>query len=207
VNPLYRLVQILLLAAIPAVHSTAAARGPLDDKSQVAIEARSTDLDLKSDTAVLHHVKMSRLDFSISADTATVQLSNISKVLENGRSVFQGNVLIIGPQGKITSRDADMVVKDKLVTEINAHGDPVEFELVVPAEHKQIKGHAESVRYEAASGCVRFLNNAWISDGQNEIKGQSLRYYMANRQLLADPGEQEGQQVHITITPNGQAKP
>jgi lipopolysaccharide transport protein LptA len=121
--------------------------------------------------------------------------------------VFQGNVLIIGPQGKITSRDADIVVKDKLVTEINAHGDPVEFELIGPAEHTQIKGHAENVRYEAASGCVRFLNNAWISDGQNEIKGQSLRYYLPTRQLLADPEEQEGQQVHITITPNSQARP
>jgi lipopolysaccharide transport protein LptA len=137
---------------------------------------------------------------------ATVQLSNMTKVLENGRSVFEGNVLVVGPQGKMTSRDADIVVKDKLVTEINAHGDPVQLEFIVPAEHKQVKGHAESVRCEAATGCVRLLTNAWVTDGQQEIKGQSLRYYLANRQLLADPGEQEGQQVHITITPNGQAK-
>jgi lipopolysaccharide transport protein LptA len=207
VNLPYRLVRLFAVATIPAVYSVAAAKGPLDGNSQVAIEAQSTDMDLKSDTAVLHHVKMSQLDFSISADRVIVQLSNISKVLDNGRSVFQGDVIIIGPQGKITSRDADIVVKDKLVTEINAHGDPVEFELIVPAEHKQIKGHADSVRYEAATGCVRFVNNAWISDGQDEIKGQSLRYYLANRQLLADPVEQEGQQVHITITPNGHAKP
>jgi hypothetical protein len=76
VNPPYRLIQLFCLAAVPAAHSTAAPKGPLDDNSQVAIEAQSTELDLKSDIAVMHHVRMSRLDFALSADSghrATVE--------------------------------------------------------------------------------------------------------------------------------------
>ena len=48
-------------------------------------------------------------------------------------------------------------------------------------------------------GTVRLSNEAWLSDGQNEISGPLLVYNIRGQTMQAEsaPG---GQRVHITIT-------
>ena len=48
---------------------------------------------------------------------------------------------------------------------------------------------------------MRLLKNAWLSDGQNEIRGESLKYNLLAQSIVAEAAEQNSQRVHIIITP------
>jgi len=52
-----------------------------------------------------------------------------------------------------------------------------------------------------AKGVVRLSKNAWLSDGQNEIRGESLKYNVLAQNIVAEGSEQGSQRVHIIITP------
>ncbi len=56
-------------------------------------------------------------------------------------------------------------------------------------------------------GVVHFSKNAWLSDGQNEIRGESLKYNVLAQSILAEGSEQNSQRVHIIITPPANPKP
>jgi lipopolysaccharide transport protein LptA len=48
---------------------------------------------------------------------------------------------------------------------------------------------------------VRLTKNAWLSDGQNEVRGESLKYNVIAQSIIADAVDQNSQRVHIIITP------
>ena len=72
---------------------------------------------------------------------------------------------------------------------------------------KLVQGHADSIDYDVLKGVVRFSKNAWLSDGQNEIRGESLRYNILAQSVAAEAAEQNSQRVHIIITPPAKPKP
>jgi len=57
------------------------------------------------------------------------------------------------------------------------------------------------IDYDAAKGVVRLTKNAWLSDGQNEVRGESLKYNVIAQSIIADAADQNSQRVHIIITP------
>jgi lipopolysaccharide transport protein LptA len=82
-----------------------------------------------------------------------------------------------------------------------ANGKPAQFEQRIAKTGKLAQGHADTIDYDAARGIVRLVKNAWISDGQNEIRGESLKYNVLAQSIIADAAEQNSQRVHIIITP------
>jgi hypothetical protein len=48
---------------------------------------------------------------------------------------------------------------------------------------------------------VRFLKNAYLTNGDHEIIGQSLKYDVLAQKVIAEEAEQNSQRVRITITP------
>jgi lipopolysaccharide export system protein LptA len=57
---------------------------------------------------------------------------------------------------------------------------------------------------------VQLSGQAWLSDGQNEIRGSKLIYDIGRQRVAANPGETEPGGVRITINPKepvGQKKP
>jgi len=54
---------------------------------------------------------------------------------------------------------------------------------------------------------LHFSKNAWLSDGQNEIRGESLKYNVLAQNIVAESAEQGSQRVHIIITPPANPKP
>ena len=78
---------------------------------------------------------------------------------------------------------------------------PAEFEQRIEKTGKIAHGHADTIDYDASKGIVRLLKNAWLSDGQNEIRGESLKYNVLAQSIVAEAAEQNSQRVHIIITP------
>jgi lipopolysaccharide transport protein LptA len=62
-------------------------------------------------------------------------------------------------------------------------------------------GHADTIDYDADKGIVRLTKNAWLSDGQDEVRGESLKYNVVAQTIVADAAEQGSQRVHIIIAP------
>jgi lipopolysaccharide transport protein LptA len=63
------------------------------------------------------------------------------------------------------------------------------------------RGNAATIQYDFASGTVRLTEDAYLTDGRNDIRGQTLVYSINEQRVLADAGEQGDQRVRITIKP------
>ena len=95
----------------------------------------------------------------------------------------------------------------KLLSKAVVTGNPASFSQRLPKSGKLAEGHADSIDYDVAKGVVHFSKNAWLSDGQNEIRGDSLKYNMLAQNIVAEASEQGPQRVHIIITPPTNPKP
>src|SRR3981081_3415201 len=72
---------------------------------------------------------------------------------------------------------------------------------------KLAQGRADTIDYDVTKGVVHLSKNAWLSDGQNEIRGESLKYNVLAQSIVAEASEQGSQRVHIIITPPANPKP
>jgi lipopolysaccharide export system protein LptA len=120
---------------------------------------------------------------------------------ENNVWNFRGNVKISVEQGQLFSDDAQITFANNVLAKAIVNGKPASFEQTVSKTGKLAKGNAESIDYDAAKHLVRFSKNAYLSNGDNEIRGQSLKYDVLGQKVLAEEAEQNSQRVHITITP------
>jgi len=190
---------VLIALAVQGGHPAAAAAPPVPQT--ITLDAQSSELDLRSNNAVFHKVRISQGTMSVSADQgqATRQASGLD--FDNSLWVFRGNVKITMDQGQLTADDAQINFTKKLLAKAVANGSPAEFQQRIAKTGKIARGHANTIDYDAAKGVVRLLKNAWLSDEQNEIRGESLKYNVVAQSIVAEAAEQGSQRVHIIITP------
>ncbi len=86
-------------------------------------------------------------------------------------------------------------------------GTPARFSQVDPKSGQLVQGHATRIDYDVGKGMVVLSDDAWLSDGRNEISGQTLRYDIAAQSVIATGADQNSQRVRITITPPPPHKP
>src|SRR6201995_3794016 len=103
--------------------------------------------------------------------------------------------------GTPTADEAQIDFVKKLLSKAVAHGKPAEFKQRIEKTVKTAHGHADDIDYDATKGVVRLTKNAWLSDGQNEVRGESLKYNVLAQSIVADAADQNNQRVHIIITP------
>ena len=101
----------------------------------------------------------------------------------------------------MTSDDAEITFADKLLTKAVITGKPAEFEQRRQKTGQLARGRADSIIYDVKSGTVNLTKNAWLSDGQNEIRGDLLKYSISEQRVVANAAEQGSQRVRIIITP------
>ena len=169
----------------------------------INIEAQSSEMDFKNNNLIYRKVRISQGDMSVEADQA--QGSGLN--FDNSHWVFRGNVKIAMDQGHLSSDEADITFAHKLLSKAVVNGKPAVFEQRIAKTGKLAQGHAESIDYDVIKGVVRFSKNAWLSNGQDEIRDESLKYNIRTQTVVADAAEQGSQRVHIIITPPANPKP
>ncbi len=80
-------------------------------------------------------------------------------------------------------------------------GQPASFEQHLKEEQKLARGRASSIEYDVQAGTVRLTGNAWLTDGQNEIQGDTLIYNIGQQRIVANPTGSDPGGVRITINP------
>ncbi len=165
----------------------------------IQLDAQSSELDYGNNQLLFRKVKISQGAMSVAADQARATGLDF----ENSHWVFQGNVRIVMQQGELSSDEADVTFEKKLLSKAVITGKQARFEQHnTEPGRPPVRGSADNIDYEVSRGIVHLSGAAWLSDGQNEIHGESLKYNLLERKMVAEAAEQGSQRVHITITPN-----
>jgi lipopolysaccharide transport protein LptA len=188
----------LLFLSMLAAH-TGAAAAPV--QQAITLDAQSSEIDLRNNNVMFRKVHIVQGAMTVSADLgqATKQATGLD--FDNSLWTFRGSVKITMDTGLLTSDDAEINFARKALSKAVVNGKPAAFEQRVEKTGKTAHGHADTIDYDAGKGLVRLSKNAWLSDGQTEIRGESLKYNVLAQSIVAEAAEQGSQRVHIIITP------
>ena len=195
-DSLHNAFACLLLCALPLAAS-AQILPKSDTQLPITLDAQSSDLDYRNNIIVFRKVKITQGKLSVEADQAQANGVNF----DNSRWQFRGKVKITVDKGFLTSDDAEISFGDKLLTKAVVNGNPAQFEQRREKTGQLARGRADSIIYDVKTGTVNLAKNAWLSDGQREISGESLKYNVNEQRVEANSTDQSSQRVHITITP------
>ena len=179
-----------------------AARAP---QQAITLDAQSADVDLANNNVLFHKVKITQGDMSISADQGQGTKQTTRLDFDNSLWIFRGNVKITMPQGQLNSDDAQINFTRQLLSKAVVNGSPASFEQKLAKSGKTAEGRADLIDYDAARGIVHLTKDAWLSDGQTELRGESLKYNMNAQVIAAEGADQNSQRVHMVITPPANA--
>jgi lipopolysaccharide transport protein LptA len=169
----------------------------------IELVAASSDFDYKKNTLLFKQVKITQGPMIVEAQEATATGLNF----ENSEWTLSGQVRITVPDGKLTSADAKVNFRDNQIAKAVIRGTPAEFEQRVKETQQLAQGHAKSIEYDVQGGVVRLDGDAWLTDGVNVIRGNTLVYDIAKQRVAANPGGTDPGGVRITINPKSQVKP
>jgi lipopolysaccharide export system protein LptA len=196
--------KLLALVALlaPLAQANAAPAVARNRQADILLESQSVSIDLKTNSAVFSKIRISQGAMSITADQGQAsQQRSKNLYFEDNVWNFRGNVKITVEQGLLFSDDAQITFVNSVLSKAVANGKPASFEQTVAKTGKLAKGNAETIDYDAAKHLVRFLKNAYLSNGDNEIRGQLLKYDVLGQKVIAEAEEQNSQRVRIIITP------
>lgn len=202
------LAPLLALADAPAGPATAArtahASTPLliNPQEPYQFRAASCDTNYKTQATMCRSIVLSQGSTRVRADQAQFTCMNC----QDSRWKLQGNVRIDAqPRGDLRSDQATVEVRGNRIVRATVVGNPAEFEQQRADNLAMEKGHADQIVYDVDGGTVLLTNDAWISDGCDEMSAPSIAYSIREQKVLATSGG-ASQGVRITITPQSMAK-
>jgi len=199
--------KVLAVFALLAPSVQASAAAARETQQPILLDAQSTEVDLRTNNAIFHKVRISQGSMSVSADQGQATKHTTGLDFDNSVWVFRGNVKITMDQGQLTSDDAQITFTNKVLTKAVADGKPAEFEQHIAKTGKVAQGHADTIDYDVAKSQIHLSKNAYLTNGDNEIRGESLKYNILAQNVVAEEAEQGSQRVHIIITPPPKSPP
>jgi len=194
----FALIAVIVLISLDG---GAAAAAPRPRSQPIVLDAQSADADLANNNVVFRKVRITQGDMAISADQGQGTKQRTRLDFDNSLWIFRGNVKIDMMDGQLTSDDAQITFVKQLLSKAVVNGMPAAFEQHVAKTGKLAQGRAQTIDYDVGKGIVRLSKNAWLSDGQTEIRGESLKYNVLAQSIVAEGSEQGSQRVHIVIAP------
>lgn len=186
----------LLLTALAFGTSWAQALQLPDPTQDIVITANSSVLDHRQNTVFYRKVRIAQGDVSIEADEAAAS----GREFENSKWTFTGDVRIRLPNGSIDSDSAVVTFASGQIAQARMTGKPAHFEQRRTNPDQLARGRAGTIEYDVSQSTVRLKDDAWLSDGSNEISSETLVYDMRGERVLANPeGDSKG--VNITFRP------
>lgn len=191
-------VLIVVLAAAPVQ-----AAAPFASPDQpISLDAASSDFDYRNNRLVFRKVRILQGEMSVAADEATAT----GLEFQNSQWVFTGAVQIRLPNGALDSDSATITFHNNQITQAVIAGTPATFEQR-REQQALARGRAGNMAYDVTKGTIELTGQAWLTDGQNEITGETLVYDIGRERVYANPGEQDPGGVSITINPRSVTPP
>jgi lipopolysaccharide transport protein LptA len=175
----------------------------LSKDQPIDLAAASSDFDYKKNALLFKQVKIAQGPLKVEADEASATGLNF----EESDWTFSGKVKITVPDGMLASSDAKVMFRKNQISRAEIQGAPAEFQQLVKETGKLAKGHANTIVYDVQANTVRMAGDAWLTDGENVIRGETLIYDIVGQRVAANPGGADPGGVRITINPRSQDKP
>jgi len=181
----------------------AAAQSPRGTEKSV-MDGVPVEVNYRDNTAVFRDVVITQGEIRIEAKEANVK-GGLD--FENGEWTISGNVRIRAEGGNLRADKAVVWFRNNLISRATVTGSPAQFEQL-RKDGGTSRGRAPIIDYETANGTVSFRDDAWLSDGCNEITGSQLVYNIKAQSVqghaagTATPGANG--RVRIVIQPGSQ---
>jgi lipopolysaccharide export system protein LptA len=192
---------LLLGAALSPAWPDGSARAADSSRrfENLPIDVKADYADMKNNVMNFRKITITQGNMSVAADQAEVTGTKLE--FDNSKWVFKGNVRMTMDRGVLNADYAEITFIDKVLAHALATGKPAAFEQANIKTGKLAKGHADSIDYNVTKDEIRLLKDAYLTDGLNELHGESLKYDVLDQKIIADVADQNSQRVHITITP------
>ena len=194
----------LTAACCASLLGVAAAAQPSRENEKIVMDAVPVEVNYRNNTAVFRDVVITQGDIRIEASEANVK-GGLD--FENGEWTISGNVRIQAEGGNLKADKAVVWFRNNLIARATVTGSPAEFEQL-RKDGTTSRGRAPTIDYETANSTVSFRDDAWLSDGCNEITGSQLVYNIKAQSVqgqtadTAVPGRNG--RVRIVIQPQSQ---
>lgn len=187
-------------AQAPTARSTGvpgAGRASPTAQGSYTFDAASSEVDYKAHTGSFKQITISQGKITVLANQARATgLGGTSS-----QWTLKGNVRIHAPpHGNLISTQAVVDVLNNHITQVAVTGNPAQFTQAGMVPGRIARGHANQIVYNVKDGTVQLRQNAWLSDGRNQISGPLVRYNILKDRIEATSGG-AGERVHITIAP------
>lgn len=148
------------------------------------------------------------MPFSLLAADADAPLTVDADSMEADRarevSVFKGNVQVNKGSIQISADEARLRARAGAVREGTLIGLPVTFRQQ-PEGEPLIQGEARRIEYDAVNRVIVLTGGAWVRQGRDEFRGESIRYNLDARKVLATSDKSVPERVKIIFQPKSQA--
>jgi len=197
-----RRARILLLVAVALLGAVPFARAqtglpPGNSELPINLEAASSDFDYRNNTLLFRRVKITQGGLEVTAQ----QASATGLEFNNSEWRLQGDVKIMVPGGKLQSSEARVMFRNNAIASASIKGAPAQFEQQLKERNQVARGRAAAIDYDVKAATVRLTGDAWLTDGNNEIRGNTLVYDIGRERVQANPSEKDPGGVQITINP------
>jgi lipopolysaccharide transport protein LptA len=190
------LATVLLLGTAPLARAQSGLPAG-NSELPINLEAASSDFDYKNNTLLFKRVKITQGGLEVTAQQANAT----GLEFDNSEWRLQGDVQITVPGGKLHSNEARVMFKNNAIASASIKGTPAQFEQQLKEKNQVARGRAGSIDYDVKAATVRLTGDAWLSDGNNEIRGNTLVYDIGRERVSANPSEKDPGGVKITINP------
>ncbi len=195
------LLSLGLLAAAPRPARTQEAPAlPSLRDVPIDLDAAYSELDRRENRLLFRQLRISQGPLSIVADEAEANPADFSDSVWT----FRGNVVIENTDAKVWCDEARMEFRENQLRRVQLTGAPARFEQRRVVERAPTQGKAGAMDYDLEAGLISMSEDAWLSDGQNEITGARIAYDL-RREYVTATGE-DGQ-VRMRIAPPAEAAP
>ena len=161
----------------------------------IALDADSSELDRKNDKLLFKGLRITQGSLHIEADNAEANKLDF----ENSRWFFSGNVIIENIGTKAYCDNAEIFFENHRVQNAVMRGEPARFKQIRLEDNLQTQGRAKKMEYDLQSGLISMSEDAWLSDGSNEVSGDRITYDLVKEYIIADADESG--QVRMKINP------
>jgi len=161
----------------------------------IDLDAESSEFDRKNGKLYFRRVTIKQGLLSIKADEATATRLDF----ENMRWEFSGNVIIKNAGTTAHCEYADILFRDHRIRSALMRGQPVTFEKFKIDDERQTEGRANLMEYDVDMATIKMTDDAWLSDGANEVSGNRISYDLNREFIIADADD--GEPVRMKIIP------
>jgi lipopolysaccharide transport protein LptA len=194
----------IALAASARAETNGAAKPKDRRNAEITLDAASSEIEIATNRYIFKAVSIKQGDMRVQADEARATGTNF----DNATWEFKGKVKITLPNGGLRSDLARVQFKNNTIASARIEGQPAEFEQQRANNAEPARGRARIIDYDVATNVVRLINEAWLTDGRNDIKGNELVYSLLDQKVRAQAKPGDGTSgIRITIRPATPPKP